>query len=170
MGLGAPGPYNNSNMGTPSCVWGPLTKSRRHRSVHARACAWLLYQYRTRGSLMQLINFATSWDGFYNRPQRRSFYFWISRRDVVTEIRKAAGWQIFIRRNLHIILYYRATARDVRATARDVITHIETISCKIHFSMANKTSMPYSSHSYSSSRFLYKWIPPHLVLYYRYAS
>ena len=45
VGLGPPGPYNNGNMGTPSYVWGPLTKSRRHISVHARACAWLLYRY-----------------------------------------------------------------------------------------------------------------------------
>ena len=36
--MGAPGPNDNSNIGTPSCVWGPLTKPII-TSVHACACA-----------------------------------------------------------------------------------------------------------------------------------
>ena len=62
MGLGPSGPYNNR---VPIMCLGGTPDKIMSTSVHARAGAWLLYQYRFWGSLMQLIvNFATSWDGF----------------------------------------------------------------------------------------------------------
>ena len=60
-----------------------------------------------------------------------------------------------------------------RATAHDVITHRNKY--KIHFCVLSKQDLcykhvPYSSHSYSSSRISVQTDASSLDLYYRYAS
>ena len=90
-------------------IWGPRhvfgDPWQNHVDTHPCMCAHALDCCTSTDRLFDAIDhelcYIMRWIPLY-RPQQRSFCFWINRRDVVTEIGGAAGWQIFIRQNLHI--------------------------------------------------------------------